>query len=223
MRTTIAPASAESLAPEAKNITPCVGRVRADERAALLRQRPATLWLTGLSGAGKSTVAYALEQRLVAAGHACVVLDGDNLRQGLNRDLGFSAVDRAENIRRVAEVARLFNEAGLLVVTSFISPYRADRQKARAIIGEDRYIEVFVDAPLEVCERRDPKGLYAKARAGQIAEFTGISAPYEPPAEPDLRLDTVGQSLDALVQSAWTRLAGRGLLMADGFCATSPG
>ncbi|NLB95317.1 MAG: sulfate adenylyltransferase subunit CysN [Armatimonadetes bacterium] len=195
---------------KATNVTRHEGRVTPEQRAALLRQRPATLWLTGLSGSGKSTLAYALEERLVAAGHACVVLDGDNVRHGLNRDLGFSAQDRSENIRRVAEVARLFNEAGLIVITSFISPYREDRQMAREIIGGANFIEAFVDAPLQECERRDPKGLYAKARAGQIPEFTGISAPYEAPEAPGLRLESARYSVAELVEQVYQALEARG-------------
>ncbi len=185
------------------------GKVSREERASLLRQTPVTLWLTGLSGAGKSTLAYALEKRLIAAGHACVVLDGDNVRHGLNRDLGFSPDERKENIRRVAEVAKLFNEAGLLVITSFISPYRQDREQAREIIGEERFIEALVDAPLDECERRDPKGLYAKARAGQIPDFTGISAPYEAPEQPDLTLDTAHSDVDELLEEVWAYLLER--------------
>lgn len=195
----------------ATNIVRHVGRVTAEQRAQVLAQRPVTLWLTGLSGSGKSTLAYALEQRLIAAGHACVVLDGDNIRHGLNRDLSFSPEDRAENIRRVAEVAKLFNEAGLIVITSFISPYRKDRALARQIIGGDRFIEALVDAPLEECERRDPKGLYKKARAGQIPDFTGISAPYEAPEAPDLRLASAEATVDELVEQVWNYFTGRGL------------
>ena len=180
------------------------GKVTAEDRARLLRQRAATVWLTGLSGSGKSSIAIELEQRLIEAGHACFVLDGDNIRHGLNRDLGFSPTDRKENIRRIAEVARLFNDSGLFVVTAFISPYREDRAAAREIIGQDRFIEVYLNASVDVCEQRDPKGLYAKARAGQIAEFTGISAPYEPPVSPEVTIDTgvsdVDQSVAVLVE-----------------------
>ena len=148
------------------------------------------VWLTGLSGAGKSTLATAVEAALIRAGHAACVLDGDNLRHGLNADLGFSPEDRRENIRRAGEVAALFADAGLIVIAAFISPYRAGREAAREAIGAARFLEVFLDAPLAVCERRDPKGLYRRARAGEIAEFTGISAPYEPPEAPALTLDT---------------------------------
>jgi adenylylsulfate kinase len=140
-----------------------------------------------------------------------VVLDGDNIRHGLNQDLGFSPRDRSENIRRVAEVARLFNEAGLLVITSFISPYRADRDLARRIIGEERFIETLVDAPLQVCEGRDPKGLYVKARAVQLPEFTGISAPYERPENPDLVLDSANQTVDEVVEACWRCYTERGV------------
>ncbi len=195
---------------KSRNLVKHTGHVTPADRAGLLKQTPATLWLTGLSGSGKSTIAYALEQRLIAAGHACVVLDGDNIRHGLNRNLGFSPEDRQENIRRIAEVAKLFNDAGLIVITAFISPYRADRANAKTIIGDDRFVEVLVDAPLDACEARDVKGLYAKARAGQIPEFTGISAPYEAPETPDLRLDTVHNDVDALVEALWDGLAGRG-------------
>jgi bifunctional enzyme CysN/CysC len=179
-----------SSAPVSRNIGRETSSVLPESRQRLLGQRPATIWLTGLSGSGKSTIARELERRLIAEGHACVVLDGDNVRHGLCRDLGFSAEDRAENIRRVAEVARLFNDAGLLVVTSFISPYRQDRAIARDILGDERFLETFVDAPMELCEKRDPKGLYRKAREGQIGSFTGITAPYEPPESPALHLHT---------------------------------
>lgn len=166
------------------------GKVTDELREKQLGHCPATVWLTGLSGAGKSTIAYELEQRLLRQGHAAFVLDGDNLRHCLNRDLGFSQEDRKENIRRAAEVARLMNQAGLIVVTAFISPLRADRAMAREIIGEDKFIEVHVATSFAVCERRDPKGLYAKARAGKIADFTGISSPYEAPDRPALAVDT---------------------------------
>jgi adenylylsulfate kinase len=175
------------------------GQVAPAERQKLLGQRPITLWLTGLSAAGKSTLAFALERVLIDQGRACYVLDGDNLRHGLNRNLGFSAADRAENIRRVAEVARLMNDAGLIVITAFISPYRADRAAARAIIGPDCFREVYVSTSLAVCESRDPKGLYSKARAGKVAEFTGISSPYEPPESPALVIDTAQLALDQAV------------------------
>ncbi len=176
--------------PVSRNITPTSGQVTRDERRRLHGQSAVTVWFTGLSSSGKSTLAYALERRLVSDGRPCFVLDGDNLRHGLNRDLGFSPEDRRENIRRAAEVAALFNEAGVIAITAFISPYRADRESARAVVGAGRFVEVFVDAPLAVCEERDPKGLYRKARAGQIPEFTGVTAPYEAPLDPAVHVET---------------------------------
>ncbi|SFL53948.1 adenylylsulfate kinase [Methylorubrum salsuginis] len=155
-------------------------------------QRPVIAWFTGLSGAGKSTIADAVDRALTEAGRHTMVLDGDNLRHGLNRDLGFTAADRVENIRRAAETARLMAEAGLVVIVSLISPFRTERQTARDIAGDVPFLEVFIDTPLSVCEARDPKGLYDKARAGAIPNFTGISAPYEPPEAPDLILATRG-------------------------------
>lgn len=169
---------------------PVETRAEAEGRGRRLGQRPFTLWLTGLSGAGKTTLARAVERRLADAGRAAFVLDGDLVRQGLCRDLGFSPESRRENIRRIGEVARILNEAGLIVVTSLISPYREDREGARTIIGQERFLEVFVDAPLAVCETRDPKGLYVRARAGEIGEFTGVSAPYEPPEAPAVHVRT---------------------------------
>ena len=163
-------------------------------RAALMRQRPRCVWLTGLSGAGKSTIANALEQRLHALGRHTIVLDGDNLRHGLNRDLGFTEAARVENIRRAAEVARLMLDAGLIVIVAFISPYQADRAFARSLFAPGEFYEVFVDTPIAECERRDPKGLYAKARRGDLKNFTGIDSAYEAPEAPDLRLDTAAHS-----------------------------
>lgn len=183
--------------PEKRDIVWHHGQVTPAERMARLGQRPLSVWFTGLSGAGKSTLAFALERRLLEQGMACSVLDGDNVRHGLNRDLGFSPRDRAENIRRVAAVAQLMNDAGLIVITSFISPFQEDREMARGIIGADRFLEVFLDVGLEVCEGRDPKGLYKKARSGELPGFTGITAPYEAPANPDVCLDTAVQSIDA--------------------------
>ena len=159
-----------------------------------------TVWLTGLSGAGKTTVAQALAQALKAQGLAVALLDGDQLRHGLNRDLAFTPEDRHENIRRTAEVARLMNAAGLIVIAAFISPYRADRAMAADIIGAAHFIEVHVSTPLAVCEARDPKGLYEKARAGQLAQFTGVSAPYEAPLSPALSLDTQVLALEESVE-----------------------
>ena len=166
------------------------GYVGRAEREKFFGQKSLTLWLTGLSAAGKSTLAFALERALLAQGRACYVLDGDNVRHGLNKNLGFSPEDRAENIRRVAEVARLMNDAGLIVITAFISPFRADRELARQVIGPDSFQEIFVSTSLSICESRDPKGLYGKARSGQVREFTGISSPYEEPEKPVLMIDT---------------------------------
>jgi adenylylsulfate kinase len=180
---------------KATNITWHEGQVSRSDRETLLGQRGCTIWLTGLSGSGKSTIAVAAEKALSEAGRLTYILDGDNVRHGLNSNLGFSPEDRTENIRRIGEVSKLFTDAGVIVFSSFISPYRADRDAVRAIMGEGDFIEVWVDASVETCEDRDVKGLYKKARAGEIPEFTGISAPYEEPARPELRLDTNGQSV----------------------------
>ena len=180
--------------------TPHAAPIPADQRRDLLGQRPATVWLTGLSGAGKSTLAERLETRLLASGRACYRLDGDEIRTGLNKDLGFSPADRHENIRRIAEVARLLNEAGVIAITAFISPYRADRAMAREIIGPERFLEVYLSTTLAVCEGRDVKGLYRRARSGQLPEFTGVSAPYEPPESPSLGLDTGAESIETSVE-----------------------
>jgi bifunctional enzyme CysN/CysC len=176
-------------------------------RAGLKSQTPRCIWFTGLSGSGKSTIANQLEQRLLAAHHHTYALDGDNVRHGLNRDLGFTEADRVENIRRVAEVARLMVDAGLIVLVSFISPYRSERDMARALFSDDEFIEVFVDTPLEVCEQRDVKGLYAKARAGQLPNFTGISSPYEAPENPELHLRTAEAALETLVETVLKRIS----------------
>jgi len=184
------------------NITWHAGHIGREDRERLLGQRGVTLWLTGLSASGKSTIAVATEAQLVERGHLAYVLDGDNVRHGLNKNLGFSPEDRTENIRRVAEVAKLFTEAGVIVLTSFISPYRADRDAGRALFASGDFAEVYVQAPLAVCEERDPKGLYQKARAGKIPEFTGISAPYEEPEKPEIMLETG----DATVEQSAGRL-----------------
>lgn len=190
-------------------------RVTVAERAASLGQRPCVVWFTGLSGSGKSTLAGALDERLLAMGrHACL-LDGDNIRHGLNADLGFGDADRIENIRRIGEVCRLMADAGLIVLTAFISPFRADRERVRDLVGADRFVEVHVDAPLDVCESRDPKGLYRKARAGQIRDFTGIDSAYEPPAEPEIRLDTAVEEMPACVDRLLDYLDRRGHLTVD--------
>ena len=170
------------------------GVVTADDRMRIFRQNPVTIWLTGLSAAGKSTIAFQLEQQLLSLGHACYVLDGDNIRHGLARDLTFNEKDRRENIRRVAHVAQLMNDAGLIVITALISPMREDRAMARDIVGPGKFIETYLSASVDTCARRDPKGLYAKARAGEITSFTGVSAPYEAPDDPELKIDTATQT-----------------------------
>jgi bifunctional enzyme CysN/CysC len=179
-------------------------------RAALNAQRPAVLWFTGLSGAGKSTIANLVEKRLHAQGRHTMVLDGDNVRHGLNRDLGFSEADRVENIRRVAEVAKLFVDAGLIVLVSFISPYRAERMLARECVDAGEFIEIYVDTPVDECRRRDPKGLYQRADAGQIRNFTGIDAPYEPPEAPEIHLLTLEATAEALAERVVADLRRRG-------------
>jgi adenylylsulfate kinase len=194
------------------NITWHDGHIERKDRQQLLGQRGVTLWLTGLSGSGKSTVAVAAEKALVERGHLAYVLDGDNVRHGLNQNLGFSPEDRTENIRRVAEVAKLFTDCGVLVLTSFISPYRADRDAARALFAPGDFVEVHVSTALETCEARDPKGLYKKARAGQLPEFTGISAPYEEPLRPELVLDTNLQSVEESVAALVAYLEKNGYL-----------
>lgn len=170
------------------------------------------MWLTGLPSSGKSTIAHALEEALLGMGHEASVLDGDNLRHGLCADLGFTPADRRENIRRAAEVARLLNEAGLIVIAAFITPYRADRGRARGIIGAERFVEVFVDAPLEVCAARDPKGLYARALRGALPDFTGVGAPYEPPEQPAVHLRTAEQAPEPAVAAVVAELRSRGIL-----------
>jgi bifunctional enzyme CysN/CysC len=187
-----------------------------DARAALKGQRPAVLWFTGLSGAGKSTIANLVERRLYAMGRHTYVLDGDNVRHGLNRDLGFTEADRVENIRRVSEVAALFAEAGLLVIVAFISPYRAERDEARRRLPEGEFLEVFVDTPIEECAARDVKGLYRRAIAGEIRNFTGISAPYEPPLAPDIHLRTADGTAEVLAESVVEALRERGFLTPKG-------
>lgn len=186
--------------PKRTNLTWHYSRVKAADREALLGQRGCVVWLTGLSGSGKSTIACALEEQLVAAGRLAFVLDGDNVRHGLNSDLGFEAADREENIRRIGQVAALFAQAGVITIVAFISPYAKGRLAARRAVGEGRFFEVYVEAPLEECERRDPKGLYQKARAGEIAEFTGVDAPYERPENPELTLQTGGVTPPQAVQ-----------------------
>jgi len=189
---------------KATNITWHHANITRAERELLLNQKGVVIWFTGLSASGKSTIAHTVEEKLYDRGILTYVLDGDNIRHGLNKNLGFSPEDREENIRRIGEVGKLFADAGIIAMTAFISPYQADREKARQLHEPGKFIEVFVDAPLSVLEERDPKGLYKKARAGQIPEFTGISAPYEAPENPEFHLDTskmnVAECADAVIQ-----------------------
>lgn len=209
------PADQRPGAPTSSNITWHPAAVSRAQRARALNMRGATVWLTGLSGSGKSTIAVALEAALLAKGVPAYRLDGDNIRHGLCKDLGFSATDRAENIRRVGEACRLFADAGVIAIAAFISPYRADRDAVRAMHEHDResplrFLEVFLDTPLSVCEERDPKGLYKKARAGQLTGFTGIDDPYEPPQHAELTLDTRGLEVHACVERILSALGAPG-------------
>ncbi|MFK7758356.1 MAG: adenylyl-sulfate kinase [Phycisphaerales bacterium] len=196
--------------PKSDNITWHLGEVSAQDRADLMGQQGCTLWLTGLSGSGKSTIAVALEHALMNQGKLAYRLDGDNIRHGLNSNLGFSAQDRQENIRRIGEVSKLFADAGIITISSFISPYRADREQVRAIHKDAglRFLEVFINTPIEVCESRDPKGLYKKARAGEIKGFTGIDDPYETPESPEIEINsdqlTPQQAADQLIEALVT-------------------
>lgn len=205
---------AEFMSDSSKNLTQTHSAVAANQRAQLLGQRGAVLWFTGLSGSGKSTLAYALEERLTQMGKLTFALDGDNVRMGLCKDLGFSAEDRNENIRRVGEVAALFASAGLLVLTSFISPYRRDREMARET-SKNSFIEVYLDVSVAVCEERDPKGLYKKARAGEIKNFTGISDPYEAPLHPEIRVNTHSMKLEECVDKIINYLDTEGYFSVD--------
>jgi bifunctional enzyme CysN/CysC len=191
------------------NLTAVDHAVPAQARAQRNGHQGMVVWLTGLSGAGKSTIGMALERMLFERGYQVYVLDGDNVRRGLNADLSFTAGDRTENIRRVAEAAALFADAGLIVITAFISPYRAGRDHARKAAGEGRFSEIYVKASLEACEQRDPKGLYVKARAGKIAEFTGVSSTYEEPEHPDLVLDTERLSIEESLRTLYNYVIGR--------------
>ena len=175
---------------KATNIKWHHGKITKEDRIKLMKQKGVTIWLTGLSGSGKSTIAVELEHALLENGHQAYILDGDNIRHGLNKNLGFSPEDRSENIRRIGEVAKLFTDANIITITAFISPYRQDRENARKLQKDGEFIEVYVKCPLEVCEQRDTKGLYKKARAGEVKEFTGISAPYEEPVNHEITIDT---------------------------------
>jgi bifunctional enzyme CysN/CysC len=194
--------------PKSENIFWSEGKVTAQHRALRNRHGGAVVWLTGLSGSGKSTIAHAIERELFNLGLQTYVLDGDNIRHGLNSNLGFSPDDRVENIRRVAEVAHLMADAGIVTITAFISPYRQDRRRAREIVleGGSEFVEIFINAPLEVCEQRDPKQLYKKARAGEIKEFTGIDAPYEAPEDPEIIVHTDTQTLNESVATILEKL-----------------
>jgi adenylylsulfate kinase len=174
----------------ATNVVWHEGHVSREKRETILKQRGCMIWLTGLPSAGKSTIAFTVEHILMAQGWLAYVLDGDNIRHGLNKNLGFSAEDRAENIRRIGEVGKLFTDAGLLTFTSFVSPYKSDRDAVRALMAKGDFAEVYIDTPIELCEERDPKGFYKKARAGEIPNFTGVSDPYEPPDQPELVIKT---------------------------------
>ena len=193
------------------------GDIDRADRERLLEQKGATIWFTGLSGSGKSTVAVALETALYERGHLCYRLDGDNIRFGINKNLGFSEEDRAENIRRIGEIAKLFVDTGVITLSSFVSPYRRDRDNVRALhdAGDMVFIEVFVDVPLDVAESRDPKGLYKKARAGEIKNFTGIDDPYEEPLNPEIVLNSHQMSLEEEVELLLKALQERGILPAD--------
>lgn len=203
---------------KATNVVWHEGHVERAGREKLLSQKGCTIWLTGLPSSGKSTIGFSLEHMLVQQGRMAYVLDGDNIRHGLNKNLGFSAEDRAENIRRIGEVAKLFADAGVITITSFVSPYRADRDIVRKLHAEAKpalpFFEVFVDTPVELCEERDPKGLYKKARAGEIKNFTGVSDPYEAPTSPELVLKTANMKLEECVATLASHLQKQGILSA---------
>ncbi|MDP6523750.1 MAG: adenylyl-sulfate kinase [Kiritimatiellia bacterium] len=199
---------------KATNITWHHGAVESADRERVLGQKGVVIWYTGLSGSGKSTLAHAVEEKLFETGKISYVLDGDNIRHGLNKNLGFSPEDRTENIRRIGEVAKLFAECGVITMTAFISPYRDDRNAARSLLPEGSFVEVFVKVPLDVAEERDPKGLYKKARAGEIPEFTGISAPYEEPESAELVIDTSELDLEQSAAKVVDYLAQQGKLSA---------
>jgi adenylylsulfate kinase len=198
----------------ATNVVWHYSQIARAEREVLFNQRGGTIWLTGLPSSGKSTTAFALEYQLLKRGFLAYVLDGDNVRHGLNKDLGFSAEDREQNIRRVAEVAKLFADAGLVAITSFISPYRKERDFARRIHQDSGlyFAEIFVDTPIDVCESRDPKGLYSKARRGELKGFTGVDDPYEPPLSPELVIETTEDSPETISERLIDFLVGAGLI-----------
>lgn len=197
-----------------RNLTRHESRVTKADRVKTFGHRSCVLWFTGLSGSGKSTIAVEVERVLISRGVHAYVLDGDNVRHGLNADLGFSEEDRRENIRRLGEVSRLFVEAGLIVITAFISPFREDRDRVRSLLGEGEFLEIYAKCPIELCETRDPKGLYAKARAGEITDFTGIDSPYEEPINPELILDTDTMEVTECVERVVALLEKRGIIHA---------
>ncbi len=197
---------------KATNIVRHERNITKQDRERLLGQKGVVIWFTGLSGSGKSTIAVELEKRLFENGYLVYVLDGDNIRLGLNKNLGFSSEDRKENIRRISEVAKLFADTGIITITAFISPFRSDRDMARSLLGKGDFIEVFVKCPLHECEKRDVKGLYHKARAGEIKEFTGISSPYEEPLEPEIVLDTQNENLEESVDKVIGFLQQKGII-----------
>ena len=199
---------------KATNIVWHEGHVSRQERESLLDQRGVMVWLTGLPSSGKSTIAFTAEHLLVARGRLAYVLDGDNIRHGLNKNLGFSADDRGENIRRIGEVGKLFVDCGAVALTSFVSPYRADRDAVRDLMEDGEFLEGFVDTPVEICEQRDPKGLYAKARAGEIPNFTGISDPYEAPENPELVIETASSTPEEATNAIIDMLQKRGKISA---------
>ncbi len=197
---------------KATNITWHIGEVTKKDREKVLGQKGVVLWFTGLSGSGKSTLAHAVEKMIFDTGHLSFVLDGDNVRHGLNKNLGFSPKDREENIRRIGEVAKLFADCGVITMTAFISPYKKDRMKVRELLDEGEFIEIYVKVPLDVAEERDPKGLYKKARASEIKEFTGLTAPYEEPEDPEIMIDTSETSLEDSAKQVIDYLKDNGIL-----------
>ena len=195
---------------KATNIKWHHGKITKEDRIKLMKQKGLTIWFTGLSGSGKSTIAVELEHALLENKHQAYILDGDNIRHGLNKNLGFSPEDRSENIRRIGEVAKLFTDANIITITAFISPYRQDRENARKLMQDGEFIEVYVKCPLEVCELRDTKGLYKKARAGEVKEFTGISAPYEEPFNPEITIDTSKMAVEESTRAIISYLEEKG-------------
>lgn len=195
---------------KATNIKWHHGKITKDDRVKLMKQKGVTIWLTGLSGSGKSTIAVELEHALLENKHLAYILDGDNIRHGLNKNLGFSPEDRTENIRRIGEVAKLFTDANMIAITAFISPYRQDRDNVRKLLNEGEFVEIYIKCPLDVCEQRDTKGLYKKARTGEVKEFTGISAPYEEPLHAELTIDTSKMTVDESTRAVLNYLEAKG-------------